>query len=274
MQFGLIHANFDEYADTDLLIDWGIEAEAAGWDGVFLADHLQHPIASSFMDPWIVLSGLATRTESIKLGSWITPVPRRLPWQLARDLATLDHLSDGRVILGAGLGSPPEDYTDFGIEYDPVQLAKRFDESLEIIDGLWTDGPFSYHGDVFTVTDVDLRPKPIQHPRVPIVTAGRWPSKRPIQRGARWDGIMPIGREFPQQLPIEEIRDCVEYYHSLREDDPGDVFIRLSPDSPRLDELVETCEDIGVTWVLLGDIPPVGSKEENLDRIRAGPPRG
>jgi alkanesulfonate monooxygenase SsuD/methylene tetrahydromethanopterin reductase-like flavin-dependent oxidoreductase (luciferase family) len=274
MQYGLIVANFDEYADTDLLVEWGIEADEAGWDGIFLADHLQHEIASSFMDPWIVLSGLAAKTDSIKLGTWVTPVPRRLPWQIARNLATLDHLSDGRVILGAGLGSPPEDYTNFVLVYDPKHLAKRFDESLDIMDGRWSDGQFRYHGDVFTITNVDLCPKPVQRTRIPIVTAGRWPLKRPIQRGARWDGIMPIGRDFPRQLPDDEIRECIEYYHSLCEDDPGDVFLRFSPDSPRLDELLELCENLGVTWALFGAIPPTGSKAMNLGRIREGPPLG
>lgn len=125
---------------------------------------------------------------------------------------------------------------------------------------------------MFPVTDVELRPKPIQDPRIPIVTAEQWPSKRPIQRGARWDGITPIGQGFPKQLPIEEIRGCFEYYHSLREDDPGDVFIRLSPESSRLEEIVATCENLGVTWILVGDIPPADSKTDNIDRSRVGPP--
>lgn len=273
MKFGLTIANFDEYADADLLLEFGTEAENAGWDGVFLADHLHYRNEHSMLDPWIVLSGLATGTESIRLGTWVTPVPRRLPWQLARDLATLDHLSDGRVILGAGLGSPPEEYTDYGIEYDPDRLAARLDESLDIIDGLWGDGPFGYDGDVFTITDVDLRPNPVQKPRIPIVVAGRWPAKAPIRRGARWDGIMPIGSDYPRQLPLDELRDCIEYYHSHCGDDPGEVFLTYSPGSPPVEEFVELCEELGVTWVLFRVRPAEGSIADNLARIREGPPR-
>lgn len=271
MNNGLFLANVGEYADAELLVDWGVEAENAGWDGVFFADHLHYRNEIGFLDPWIILSGLATRTTSITLGSWITAVPRRLPWQLARELATLDHLSGGRVILGAGLGAPPEDYTDYGIEYDPVTLATRLDESLDVIDGLWSDGPFSYDGEVFTITDVDLRPKPVQSPRIPIVLGGRWPAKKPLQRGARWDGIMPIAPESPYQLSPEDLRGCVEYYHSVSTGAPGEIFVVYSGVGSR-DEFVTDCSELGVTWILESVTPDSGSKAENVERIREGPP--
>lgn len=107
LNYGIVLPNWEVDGDTEQLVEYGVAAEEAGWDGVFLADHLAmggeagHP---PFPDPWITHAGIAARTDEIRLGTWVTPVPRRQPWQLARDLATLDRLSDGRVILGTGLG--------------------------------------------------------------------------------------------------------------------------------------------------------------------------
>jgi alkanesulfonate monooxygenase SsuD/methylene tetrahydromethanopterin reductase-like flavin-dependent oxidoreductase (luciferase family) len=274
MKFGLFLANFDDHAQADVLMNFGIAADQAGWDGVFLADHLHYQNKMKFIDPWIMLAGLASRTKNVKLGTWVAAVPRRQPWQLARDLASLDQLSNGRIILGAGLGTPPEDYTAFGMEYDPKQLAKRFDESLDILDGLWSERRFSYDGDIYKISDVDLYPKPMQQPRIPILIAGRWPAKNPIERGARWDGIMPISQNWPKPFSLDEIKSCVEFYQSCRETNaPGDVVVMHSDDSPPLDEFIPFCQEIGVTWILFGLWPQAASIEEYMERIKQGPPK-
>jgi len=274
MKFGLFTYNFNEHADANLLLNFGIEAEKAGWDGVFLADHLHYKNTIKLISPWIILSGIATRTETIKLGTWVTAVPRRLPWQLAQDLATLDHLSNGRVILGAGLGAPPEDYSDYGTEYDLKQLAKRFDESLDIINGLWGHENFSYEGDVFKINNVNLFPKPVQQPRIPILIAGRWPAKNPIKRGARWDGIMPISKDFPQQIPVDEIQNCIDFFHTSRtSDSPGEVVLIYTKDSPRIEEFLPLCESMGVTWMLFATHPDMNSTQDPLEYIKQGPPK-
>jgi alkanesulfonate monooxygenase SsuD/methylene tetrahydromethanopterin reductase-like flavin-dependent oxidoreductase (luciferase family) len=253
-------------------MEFGIAADQAGWDGVFLADHLHYQNKIKFIDPWIMLAGLATRTKNIKLGTWVAAVPRRQPWQLARDLASLDQLSNGRVILGAGLGVPPEDYTAYGMDYDLKQLAKRFDESLDILDGLWSEGSFSYDGEIYQITDVDLYPKPVQQPRIPILVAGRWPAKNPIKRGARWDGIMPISQGWPNEFSLDDLKACVEFYQNCRGADvPGDVVLMHTKDSPPLDEFIPFCQEIGVTWILFGLWPQAVSIEEHIERIKQGP---
>jgi alkanesulfonate monooxygenase SsuD/methylene tetrahydromethanopterin reductase-like flavin-dependent oxidoreductase (luciferase family) len=104
-------AYLGDLADPESMVEYAVAAEEAGWDGVFLADGLTPQFPS--VDPWITLSGIATRTERLRLGTWVTPIPRRHPWQVAQDLATLDHLSNGRVLLGAGLGNPGN-YTTYG----------------------------------------------------------------------------------------------------------------------------------------------------------------
>ncbi len=230
-------------------MEYGVAAEEAGWDGVFLPGHLAmerddgHP---DFPDPWITLSGIAARTEEIKLGSWVTPIPRRQSWQLARDLATLDRLSDGRVMLGTGLGRA-FDYTTFGDAWEPRRLGAKYDEALDVTTGLWTGEPFSYDGDFFTIDEAIVRPTPVQEPHIPIGVGGVWPNKKPFHRASEWDGMMPHYRG-DGTLPVEgsdrdrtgdleiperpgdvktEVSDMLEYYTGLTED-PGELFLPVS----------------------------------------------
>lgn len=280
--------------DPERIVEYAVAAEEAGWDGVFHIDHLVDYTASepeehgALNDPWIMWAGVATRTERITLGTSITPVPRRHPWQLAKDLVTLDRLSNGRVLLGAGLGAPWE-FQTFGTEYDQKELARQYDEALEVITGLWSGEPFSYDGDYYTVDEAVMRPRPVQEPRIPIVIGGWWPFKKPFQRGARWDGILPNwpsmhhGATYEDAIPDhmrevipdepshdEEVREMLEYYHGIT-DDPGEVVMLVTrPSLPP--DFAETCRELGATWLihsrLDGDLDP----DENLERIREGPP--
>jgi alkanesulfonate monooxygenase SsuD/methylene tetrahydromethanopterin reductase-like flavin-dependent oxidoreductase (luciferase family) len=274
MKYGLFLANIDSHATGDTIVQLGVAADESGWDGVFLADHLHYNNVYRFIDPWIMLAGIAARTKHIKLSTWVTAVPRRQPWQLARDLASLDQLSGGRVILGAGIGAPPEDFTSYGQEYELKRLARRFDESLDILAGLWSENSFSYEGQIYSIDDVNLHPKPLQKPRIPVLIAGRWPAKKPIKRGARWDGIMPVPNDWPRPFSLEEIRDCVETYKlSLESDELGEVVIMHTKESAPLDDFIPFCQEIGVTWILFGLWPQEASVQQHMERIKQGPPR-
>ena len=178
------------------LIEFGVAAEEAGFDGFFLWDHIvfsNRDDGPPIIDPWLVLAVVAARTSRIRLGTMITPVPRRRPWQLARQTASLDRLSGGRLILGVGIGSPA--YGDFGIFHEPSgdrARADMLDEGLAVLDGLWSGERFSYAGQHFTVDPVRFTPVPVQRPRVPVWVGGVLPATRPIARAARWDGVVPI----------------------------------------------------------------------------------
>ncbi|MFB6138587.1 MAG: LLM class flavin-dependent oxidoreductase [Halobacteriaceae archaeon] len=158
----------DDSLDAASLVDLGAEAAANGWDGVFVSDSLRH---AQYPDPWVVLAGIAARTDDVTLGTWVVPLPRRQPWQVAQEVATLDVLSGGRVLLGAGLGNAG-DYEAYGREYEPRRLATRLEETLDVVVGLWGDEPFSYDGECFTLDEATVRPRPVQRPRVPIVFGG------------------------------------------------------------------------------------------------------
>ena len=168
------------------------QAEGAGWDGFFIEDYITHwsaPDAPTF-DPWICLAAMAMVTKRLRLGAMVTPLSRRRPWKVAREAVTLDHLSDGRLILGVGLGGlqDPMNFDRFNEVVNPRERAGMLDEALEIIDGLWSGEWFSYHGKHYQVEEVRFQPTPVQKPRIPIWVGGGYPNKGPLQRAKRWDG--------------------------------------------------------------------------------------
>lgn len=292
LKHGIALPNWEVDGDTEQLVEFGVAAEAAGWDGVFLADHLamgREGGYPAFPDPWVTLSGLAARTNEIKLGSWVTPIPRRQPWQLARDLATLDRLSNGRVILGTGLGRS-FDYTTYGQPWEPKTLGEKYDEALDIITGLWSGEPFDYDGEHYTVDNAVLKPEPVQQPRIPIIIGGLWPNKKPFHRGSRWDGMIPHYRgdgvvpaegfaseqtgdlALPERPhgPEAEVREMVDYYRQLS-DDPKELF--LPGDPPHADDdWIDFCRDVGATWLYTRNVDPADGWTLTMDRVQTGPP--
>ena len=128
------------FAEPNVLVDLAVTAEDRGWDGFLLWDHIlgSREMTLPIVDSWVALGAIAHATTRIRIGTAITPVPRRRPWKLAREVTTLDRLSHGRAILGVGLGNPIDvEYGPFGEPTDPRILAGRLDEGLEIIDGLF-----------------------------------------------------------------------------------------------------------------------------------------
>lgn len=166
----------------------------------------------------ILLGSAALATERILLGSQVTPVPRRRPQQLAREIATLDRLSGGRMILGVGLGDPIEnEYGRFGQPTDPKVLARLLDEGLETITLLWSGEPVTFHGTYVTVDDVIMRPTPVQQPRVPIFVGGHWPHKAPARRAAHWDGALLTTGSWDQPPDRGVVAEMKSYIRAHRD---------------------------------------------------------
>ena len=187
MRYGIWVPNFGEYAEIPKLVVLAREAEAAGWDGFFVWDHVLRSETVPIVDPWVALAAVAVETERVRIGPLVTPVPRRRPSKLAREVVSLDHLSAGRVVLGVGLGSPPEpEFARFGEDADLRVRAAKLDEGLEVLAGLWTGERFDYEGQYHRVRDAVFLPRPIQSPRVPIWVGAFWPRKRyrPTWRGS------------------------------------------------------------------------------------------
>jgi len=278
MRYGVSTPNFGDYSDPRLLAELAREAEAAGWDGFFLWDHIVWPWHDTVADPWVALAVMAMSTERLRLGPMVTPIPRRHPWKLARETVTLDRLSGGRLLLGVGLGGfQSEEFEAFGEEGDPKVRAAKLDEGLEVLTGLWSGEPFSYSGKHYQVKKVHFTPPPIQQPRIPIWVAGTWPFKAPFRRAARWDGVVPTSRDVDKSLTPAEIRDIVTYVKEHRTSDaPFDVAHggwTPGRDAAEDAEIVAPYAEAGVTWWLEARLPWVSPLAEVRERIRKGPPR-
>jgi len=279
MKYGLDIPTTGEYADPHKLADLAAEAEAAGWDGFFLWDVLfaEGQIAVPVVDPWIALAAIALCTQRIKIGAMLTPLPRRRPWQVARQTVALDHLSQGRLIFGAGSGYQALDFTPLGEEYDLKVRAEKLDEGLEVLNGLWSGEPFSFSGKHYQVNDVLMVPKPVQSPRIPVWLAAGWPKRKPLRRAARWDGVclMTVNQVTNELLTPGEIREIVAFVNSSREgDSPFDVAMNgETPSDPhRGAAIVLPYREAGTTW-WVEYAASRSSYEAYRERIRQGPPR-
>jgi alkanesulfonate monooxygenase SsuD/methylene tetrahydromethanopterin reductase-like flavin-dependent oxidoreductase (luciferase family) len=274
-----------EYSDPKVLVELAKDAEAAGWDAVFVWDSMvcdlswRPPVA----DPWIVLGAIASHTERVKIGTMIAQLPRRRPWKVAREVVTLDHLSGGRMILGVGIGFSGEaEYAQFGEDGDARVRADKLDEALAIVDGLCSGEPFSYQGKYHAVTESVFTPRPVQQ-RIPIWVAGYWPNKRPFRRAARWDGAAPAEMDIrPDGFSIvptsPETMKVVKAYidqHRPSSTSLYDIIVsRVLPDEPaEAAAMVEAFEEAGVTWLLRDMLPWEVPLSQAYTIVRGGPPR-
>jgi alkanesulfonate monooxygenase SsuD/methylene tetrahydromethanopterin reductase-like flavin-dependent oxidoreductase (luciferase family) len=288
MRYSVNVPNFGEFAAPEVFAEVASRAEEAGWDALLVWDHVveRKDLRRELADPWILLTAAALATRRIRLGTAITPVARRRPSKLAREVATLDRLTGGRMVLGAGLGTPVDDeYASFGDTTDTKVLAERLDEGLHALDLLWSGEPVTYRGNQVTIDDVVFRPTPVQRPRVPIWVGGVWPNKAPMRRAARWDGAIPAmagGIETARPPQLGEVRELVRFLRGCRAenglaDRPFDIVIGgMSPPGPRAGrDLVGPLADLGITW--WDERMPWGDDLERaepiLRRIEQGPPR-
>jgi alkanesulfonate monooxygenase SsuD/methylene tetrahydromethanopterin reductase-like flavin-dependent oxidoreductase (luciferase family) len=274
MRFALNTPNFGIYFDPRLMADLAAEAEAAGWDGFFLWDHIGGNWEVPIADPWVQLAAMAMTTAQIKLGAVVTPLPRRRPWKFARETVTLDHLSRGRLIVGVGIGSDSGgEYSTFGESPDDALHGAMLDEGLAVLTGLWSGEPFDYAGTHYHVSNARFLPTPVQQPRPPIWVAGVWPHQRPFRRAAQWDGVCPIGANG-DPTP-DEVRAMLAYIHAHRTaTTPFDMVLGgrayAMPAAERAARL-RAYADAGVTWWEEGF-----DWTNTLDEVRAvihqGPP--
>ena len=256
MHSALWAPNFGAFADAALVGDLAARSEAAGWDGWFLWDHVTHLAGNEpVVDPWMALAVAACQTSRIRLGTMVTPVPRRRPWNLARQATTLDRLSHGRAVLGVGAGTErTAEFRGFGEETDLARRASMLDEGLELISAAWSGTPVQHAGRHFRVDGIGFEPVPVQRP-LPIWVGAHWPHRRPLRRAARWQGV------FPQRLPgpaaLAEIRQVVG---------PGLDIAVAADERPARD-----WARAGATW-WLRTLPADSALSDVEALIDAGPP--
>lgn len=281
MRFAVNMPNFGDFGDPHTVVALGREAEAAGWDGLFLWDHINvfRSMPIPLVDPWVTLAAVATATQRLLIGTMVTPVPRRRPWDLARQTATLDRLCGGRLILGVGLGLPADtEFEAFGEDADLKVRAEKLDEGLEVLAGLWSGEPFAFHGKHYQVGQTRFCPTPVQWPRIPVYVAGSWPKAGPMRRAARWDGYFPLKLDASDEgaaITPEEIAEIRGRLEELREGRPAEIVIadEVTDLAPRDLERMRAFAAAGATWhheTLSTRHLPI---EAMFERIRQGPPR-
>ncbi|GER85393.1 MAG: LLM class flavin-dependent oxidoreductase [Thermogemmatispora sp.] len=278
MHYGLALPLSGINGSIERLVDYACAAEAAGWDGVFLEDYLVYwERAQVTFDPWLVLTAIAMHTSRIRLGITVVPLPVRQPWKVAREAVTLDHLSQGRLILGCGLGDLQDSY--FGENSDLKQRGAMLDEGLTVLAGLLSGQPFSYQGTYYQVRPLTFRPAPFQQPHIPIWIGGFWPRRAPARRAARWDGFCPAklaGDGEDGLLTPGDVTAIRRFLLAERGSLEGfDLVVGgSSPQNPvAARRQVLQFAEAGATWWVEFILPSAKEAAETLHRIQQGPPR-
>lgn len=288
MKFGFVVPT----GSVDQILTMAHELEAHDWDGFFHWDGIapgdsefwedatDNTGAMSVFDPWSVLSAVAVQTSRLTLGAMIFPLSRRRPWVVARQALTIDHLSNGRLVLPVGLGAVDE--AGFAKVHPEVTdrkaRAERLDESLDILAKAATGRTFTHTGTHYQLDAVTFAPPTVQQPHIPVWTVGSWPRPKSLARAARWDGIIPSISNDPFRRPTPEeitaIRDWVaEHRESM---DGYDVVIEgVSPanDPEWVDAELRPLADAGTTWWIESRWEAPNDVDTLLERIRQGPPK-
>lgn len=269
MRHALTIPPYGALADPHRLVEVAVAAEAAGWDAVFLWDHvLRRPgDPQEVADPWVAMAAMAVATTTIRLGPMVTPVTRRRPIKLAREATTLDHLSNGRLTLGLGLGvDTTRELSAFGEIVDPGVRGERLDEGAQLLCALWTGEHVDFVGRHFTADGVVALPRPVQRPRIPLWFAARGDARRPVRRAARYDGLYPIEVDAAQ---LAAMIDLVRHERGSLEG--FDVMVR-----PSTADEYDVFSRIGMTWAITGPLPGEPglmdlASAAPVDVFRAGP---
>lgn len=269
MKFGFVMPPLNAHA----MIDFGVEAERAGWDGFFLSDTMWS------IDAWLCLSAIAARTNQIRLGTLLSPLSIMRPWKLAVEAATLDQISNGRAILTIGMGATDTGFAEFGEEIDLKIRSELVDEGLMIIKKLWAGQPFLHKGKHYSVdltTHEIAAPQPIQKPRIPIWVVGAWPRPKSMQRVLHCDGIVPVVKpknEEAQEAVPEDIQQITAWLAEQNKSLASfDIVIegRTPGDDPSTARAtIQRWENAGATWWIESWW---GAEEARIRRLRQGPP--
>jgi alkanesulfonate monooxygenase SsuD/methylene tetrahydromethanopterin reductase-like flavin-dependent oxidoreductase (luciferase family) len=276
LQFGFVGS----FGSAQELVAMAREAEEHGWDGYFTWDGISIPGMDSF-DPWGILSAAAVQTERITLGALVFALPRRRPWELARQALTVDHLSGGRLVLPVGVGV----LDDAGFSAVPGQLtslrerAELLDDTLAFLERSWSGEAFSFDGAHISTGEMTISPRPAKG-RIPVWPVGVFPSERSMSRAARWDGVTVQlrGDRGMDELTPDDVRAVAAWVADHRSPEAGafELVVQrdIVTDLDAAADAARALEAAGATWwIEAGWDPTKVTPEAQLARIRQGPPR-
>lgn len=258
MKIGFFGINVGVAGDTDAMIRIAQAVEAAGLESVWTGEHVVLPdprVAPSpsepqtpFLDPAIALSHIAGHTSRIRLGTGVIILPQRNPVVLAKELASVDVVSNGRLIFGLGAGYLEPEFRAIGAPFD--ERGAVTDESIEVLKALWTMEKPAYEGRFFSFTRVDAQPRPVQKPHPPIVVGGmsRVAARRAARYGNGWYGFAT-----DVDATARSLRWIEEYVaKGERPSDLGDIEISVTPPVRLTAEVADRYEEIGVHRLIPG----------------------
>jgi probable F420-dependent oxidoreductase len=266
MQLGIHLPHAGEQATPALIRRYAIRADALGFDDVWVSEHIivprkEFPRSPLFYDPVVTLSWVAAVTQRVKLGTTVLVLPMRHPLPLAKELATLQNLSDGRLILGAGVGWLEPEFAALGVPFQ--ERGRRMDEGIAMMRAVWTQDPVTFEAKYIPskIVDMTMLPQPIS--RIPLWIGGS--SDAALKRTARiadgWHG----SRETPEEAaPI---------VRRLRAERPGaDFTISMrthwnGKDRGELKDRLDAYEAVGVQHVL---VAPVDREVDDWDAVIEG----
>jgi len=257
IKYGVYIANFGPNWSVNDFVELAKEAEKAGWDGFFIWDHIyaRDMPDANVIDPFITLAAIASQTKKIQIGTTVTPLARRHPWKVARETATLDQLSNGRFILGVGLGGDPvNEFAVFGQESNDKLRGEMLDESLDILQGLWSGEKFAYNGKHYQIKETQFLPATVQKPTIPIWVGGNWPNKKPFRRAAKYQGAFPLLANSWDGLDAKHYPEILTYIKKYQQqpDKPFDVVFMTNfsywEGENKFGEMISDYSSVGVNW--------------------------
>jgi len=276
MKYGFVFPRVDVFE----AIKFAKAAEKAGWDGFFVWE------PTYGVDAWVTLAAIAVETEKIRLGTLLSPLSRMRPWKLASEAITLDILSNGRITISVGLGAIDTGFEELGEEIDLKTRAELLDESLDIIDGLWSRHMPNYKGKHYHIENLfeseffkrHPPPKLIQNPRIPIWIVGAWPYEKSMKRAIKYEGIIPTIKNMQGQFEditpehIIEIKTYIQENRSKKA--PFDIIVEgKSPgdNSKKSMSIIKPLAEAGATWWIESDWSK-SNVEQLFKRVEQGPP--
>ena len=278
MKFGFVIPG----GSTPDIIKLASELEDAGWDGAFYYDDIYTDAKTEMSAAWPIMAAMAATTKKVTIGSLLTAVGRRRPWELARESVTVDWLSKGRLVLPTGLGWAGDGaYTKAGMPAERKVRAEMLDEGLEILDGLWSGKPFGYNGKYNQIKPMRFVPRPFQKPRIPIWVVGAWGRPKSIRRVLKYDGLIPVIKKADGSHgeitsdAIREMKEFISEKRAVKGNMRRDFEIIKDGTTPanhtRAREIVEPFAVAGATW-WMESMWGYKSLQEVSKRITAGPP--
>jgi len=222
------HRQVDRQSDADAFaqaLDQVADAERWGLDAIWLAEIHQQAARSVLSAPLTVAAAIATRTSRIKIGTAVQVLPLCHPLRLAEETATVDQISRGRLLLGAGRSGNPRGYAAYGVPY--AESRERFYETLEILRLAWTQPSFSYAGKYFTFNEARAVPRPYQQPYPPIRIAGASEDTFPVLGELGYPLFVAVRSGSLSGL-APDLQAYRAAYAAAGHPGKGEVYLRLS----------------------------------------------